>query len=806
MTAPLPAVRLAPIRNPAAWILVATLALGGILARDAVAQDERPGIAGPSTDHEEQVAADSAVLAEQVELDDPAGPGEQAELDLAADLEAQAEADGAAETEELVEFGDAPEPEEQIELDGAAELEQQVERGDAAAIQGEVADDDATAAAEEAAAKKVAGFAQDSTPPGQDALEKSDGPAYAVTYFSIQYAEDETELRALQGSDLTVDLGVAEGTFVEPKPGLPTRSIALPVGTSAPSNATRESADLYRASAIGYICSQLVARLQARGWVGIYVAPHPGDIDLETEADLRRAGDDVMRLVVSTGRVRALRSLGFGDRLPDSWRINNKVHRRIRERSPLQPAENGREDTTDRLNRDLLEDYLFRLNRHPGRRVDAALAPAEDGLGADLDYRISESKPWFVYAQTSNTGTDETNPWQNRAGYVNRQLTNNDDILSLDYLNSGGKTVNAVNLGYGAPFFSSQRPAWLDEPDDPDAWFPVDKIPWIGSDFMRWEVGGSWSRTETNGVDGTDDIVTNEWDLGGGFRYNVFQHRALFVDLYAGLQMRSLEVDNGTLASNTREYLWQPEIGIDLERHNEYSDIFGSVSVEYSARPLSDKDGDESQFFGRTDPDNKWWLLHFDTGVSYFLEPLFNRANWEDPSTTSSSKLAHEVALSARGQTSFGARLIPQFSQVVGGLYSVRGYPQSQAAGDTVAVGTFEYRYHLARSLPISRRSVRVPYFGQFRLAPQQVYGQADWDLVLRGFVDAGRTIRYDKPSGSLERNQTLVGVGLGAELQIWGNVRAGFDWGHALRSTRGGSDPVDAGNDEFYFSFSVLY
>jgi hypothetical protein len=48
--------------------------------------------------------------------------------------------------------------------------------------------------------------------------------------------------------------------------------------------------------------------------------------------------------------------------------------------------------------------------------------------------------------------------------------------------------------------------------------------------------------------------------------------------------------------------------------------------------------------------------------------------------------------------------------------------------------------------------------------------------------------------------------VGLGAELQLWGNVRANFDWGHALRDAKGGSDPVKSGHDEFHFSFSVLY
>ena len=66
----------------------------------------------------------------------------------------------------------------------------------------------------------------------------------------------------------------------------------------------------------------------------------------------------------------SLRSVAFGDRMPEDWRVNHKAHRRIRDNSPLQPADRGIEGSTDLLRRDLLEDYLFRLNRHPGRRVD----------------------------------------------------------------------------------------------------------------------------------------------------------------------------------------------------------------------------------------------------------------------------------------------------------------------------------------------------------------------------------------------------------------------------------------------------
>ena len=45
-------------------------------------------------------------------------------------------------------------------------------------------------------------------------------------------------------------------------------------------------------------------------------------------------------------------------------------------------------------------------------------------------------------------------------------------------------------------------------------------------------------------------------------------------------------------------------------------------------------------------------------------------------------------------------------------------------------------------ALPISRRPLRLPGIGDFRVTPQQVYGRPDWDLMFRTFLDVGRAIR----------------------------------------------------------------
>ena len=87
--------------------------------------------------------------------------------------------------------------------------------------------------------------------------------------------------------------------------------------------------------------------------------------------------------------------------------------------------------------------------------------------------------------------------------------------------------------------------------------------------------------------------------------------------------------------------------------------------------------------------------------------------------------------------------------------------------------------------------------FGRpFRFAPQNVYGRPDWDLILRGFVDVGQSLISDR--FAFEREETLVGAGIGAELLFKRRFNIRVDWGFALEPTASGN--VNAGSNRVYF------
>ncbi len=630
-------------------------------------------------------------------------------------------------------------------------------------------------------------------------------PSYLVSSLELEYAEEHPDQPSLAGL-LPVVVRLRETKFGWAAPRSDQPGQALEIGLPSGDPIRLEASGLAR------VMRSVVAALLEEGLYGVDVRPSPRDIDLETERDLRPSDRTALAVIINVGRIKQIRTIAAGGRILSDWKINNEAHTEILEGSPLQPTGTVGADTTDLLDRRKLEDYLYRLNRHSGRRVEAALSPAEEPGGIVLDFRVLEAKPWYVYAQGSNTGTQRTTDWQSRVGVSHRQLTGRDDVFSFEYLNAGGDGVNNVRLQYQAPFFGPKRPGWMNRrKGDPSFfdWIPRDKIPWWGVDRLRWEVDFSWGKSRADRAGLANEVVTSkQFQYGGRFIYEVFQYRDFFIDFSAGARIRDVRVRNQAAGSETDDAIFFiPNFGIHAERINQLSTLNLNVAVRGSSSSVDESDLDS---LGRDETDDRYAIIDFDLGYSAFLEPLFFPKSWRDPSTELTSTLAHELAIGVRGQYAFDYRLIPQVSYPIGGLHSVRGYDQSSAVGDTVVIASLEYRFHIPRSLPVVREPLSIPLLGDFRAAPQQVYGRPDWDLTFSAFVDFGRSIR-NAGSGIgasvNEYDQTLVSAGVGAELQIKSNFTASLDWATALKSTNGRiSNPSEAGDSKIHVLFSILY
>jgi hemolysin activation/secretion protein len=423
------------------------------------------------------------------------------------------------------------------------------------------------------------------------------------------------------------------------------------------------------------------------------------------------------------------------------------------------------------MDMDALEDYAAELSRHPGRRVDVEVAPGPRTGTTAVNLRIAESKPWYAYAQYSNTGTSTTTKNRERFGFTHNQLFGRDDILALDYTTGDFDEVHAVNASYAAPF-TLDAPQW------------------------RFSLGGGYSRFDAREAGFTaTDVKGQDASAGGEVSRQIFQHRELFVDVALGARWQHLSVENHQLPGVTLDAdidYAVPHADLRLVRDTASSVLRARIGVLGGFTDTSESDlakvgiagsavtgPPELDVLGNALADDDFALTSADVSYSFFLEPLLDPWGWRDPSRGGRGTLAHEIAVLARGQYAMGYRLVPQFQQVAGGFTTVRGYKQSAAVGDNLALGSLEYRLHIPRLFSPDPSPPEVPGMGAFRLRPSHVWDTPDWDLIFRVFGD----LAYVSSSHALESEDpdTLASLGGGLELQILRNFDVRVDVGHTL-------------------------
>ncbi|MBX3375927.1 MAG: ShlB/FhaC/HecB family hemolysin secretion/activation protein [Phycisphaeraceae bacterium] len=620
-------------------------------------------------------------------------------------------------------------------------------------------------------------------PPPPKAEEMTpDGPSYEVTAFILRYTREHPEQPTIDDlQDLVVRLGVdADGVYVAPRQGV--RIVEMPLRDLT---MAQRAGRRFSVSAINAVGLRLVQELNRLDIIGVTVSPDPNQIDLQSLMDKRPAAVRTLNLDIWTREVKQVRTLGGGPRWErptatgirpsQENRVNHPYHDRIRNNSPLLPADG--EHSGDLLKKDALDDYLYRLNRQPGRRVDVAVASGELPGDVILDYLVTENRPWTVYAQVSNTGTERTSEWRQRFGFIHNQLRNKDDTLSIDYITASFDSANAVVASYNTPL--------------------------RGSDFLRLKLFGTYSDFTASDVGfAGENFEGTSYQLGAELIYNVFQRRMFFIDAFGGAKFQRVEVDNQAVNLQGESDFFIPFAGVRAERNTVRASTNAEVRIETNVAGVADTASQsELNALGRLFVDREWTTLKWDVGQSFYLEPLIHGSAWSDPSSPErKTRLAHEIALSARGQYAFGDRLIPQEESTLGGMYTVRGYPESVVAGDDMVMFSAEYRFHLPRALGIDENQTGTLFGKPFKWRADQRYGRPDWDLVFKGFFDYGKVKNSNRQT--FEKNESLSSVGFGVDFVFRRNVSVRLDWGFALED----AGTAKSGDSRLHVAATILF
>ena len=574
------------------------------------------------------------------------------------------------------------------------------------------------------------------------------------------------------------------------------------------------------AMAIQDIYDAIVKRLTDRGLIGIYLM---AAIDPGSGQDLRQGTVDV-EIQVFVSEVAKLRTISrrvpfrMGD-LPkindddalDGQPVGDPKHLWIKAKSPIFVF--GKKKGAGLLEKNRLQDYLSRLNRFPGRRVDAAINATGDVGKVQIDYLIREQRRFLVYLQEQNNGTKSTGEWRSRIGLEIRQLANMDDILRLDYTTSNFDQFNAGIVSYQFA---------LDKPD-------VLKMRVYGlyGNYSAQDVGFA-------GANFSGDTVT----AGAAITWTPFYWHGFPFDVTVGAEFLRATVDNGASGLKSAGNFILPYLALGTERVTERFTLAANAQIKGSFGSPSQ---DALNGLGRFDANGSFWMLTGDLAASKFF----------------GKTLANEVAVAAHGQYTLGdRRLIPQLELIAGGFNTVRGYPESLTSGDSGMVGSLEYRLHVPRlfkpsdehSKAAAKKKKSRPTTdpanavastkpgsedknkaaqdagtppvttaidqrgdssaSKFRLRPSTQGSGADWDLIARLFADFGQTYN-NRPVTAVETDRTLFSVGGGLELQLFKPTYFAIrmDYGVALepQSTLLVT-PVRAGEGRFHISATIAW
>ncbi len=507
-----------------------------------------------------------------------------------------------------------------------------------------------------------------------------------------------------------------------------------------------------------FVCHQI-------HWTVVYI---PSNEIAKSGSDVRKEGNTALTIIISTPVIKQT-SVSYSYPNNSSKPIDYpKLTQRICENLPSSLPDPSSGYPGDFINSDLLNNYLHALNRHQGRRVDLEIGPASQLGEVSLDFVVTEKRPYHFYFSVNNNVPEAIDRWQESVGFIHTQLTGNDDILKFNAATDSFDQFYSVDISYEAPFRGS-----------------------IGT---RWQIMGAYNRflsaefaLPQNLFKGTQAI------LDGEIITNIAQWDKLFLDFVASLQYRHIHNMNHKLFPSVTKNFLLPEIALKAIQLKRETKFIASFSLQSTISSLFWDVRKHLDNLGRFDLSPNWALIQAGIYGSFYLEPLFKKN--EDV-----KHLAHEIVVVGQMQNAFNQRLIPELEGILGGLYTIRGYPQSTISGDNLYMGSLEYRFHLPAVLKPNPNAVKKIFGKPLRWAPAGPKGDTDWDFVIRAFYDLGETTVNQKRR--FERDYFIMGSGLGAELIVWHNIFIRGDWGHAFRGANG----IHKGNNQFYFSSTIIF
>ncbi|MHC4212038.1 MAG: ShlB/FhaC/HecB family hemolysin secretion/activation protein [Planctomycetota bacterium] len=404
------------------------------------------------------------------------------------------------------------------------------------------------------------------------------------------------------------------------------------------------------------------------------------------------------------------------------------------------------------VNKRNLDKYVNLLNLNPDRYVSPVISRGSEPNTLALNYEVYEGNPWHYWIQVDNSGTDQRQ-WAPKTGFVNTNLTGNDDKLMALVQAPWERGIEEDFLLFGSYGFPVLTPA------------------------LRANIWGGHSEFATTGDIGVNFLGTGSF-YGLNLTLNVLQINNWFIDLTGSLSHEESEVKASEFAAaldtNVDMGLWA--IGFSVHRSDEVS----STSLTLSRTENMDTSSRAS--FEQARP----------SGGNISTDFRIYSASASHSQLLDSDK-SQRLSGSIRYIDSSG-RLVPSKMTTFGGLYSVRGYKEDEIVADGGLLFSAQYEFDLVKYWQ-SRQD------DQDQSDKQQENNECITKLAPLVFYDLARA-RIKDPVPGEKSVRELYSVGTGLLISLRNNFDAGMYYGWPLKST----ERTDRCDGRFNFTFTLRF
>ncbi len=380
-----------------------------------------------------------------------------------------------------------------------------------------------------------------------------------------------------------------------------------------------------------------------------------------------------------------------------------------------------------------LSRNIKRTNLNPDHEVKAVIVPGKSVGTSDLILDVKDRYPLHIGGEINNFGTKLTGKERYSVSLRHTNFLGIDDIAAARV--QFGDHVFALGTQYAVPV------------GDRDT-----------------QVGATFNYTDVT-VGGPFTVL----DLGGtAYAYSAFINHPIYSNDWLGFtwtgSAESKSIENTALGNtSSKDELRMLHTGLNIDEQDKWGRTFITNDLTFGV-----------PWFGASEKHDPL-LSRPNAGASFFkYSGAVNRIHPVKDSTYLLFKGAGQVAPN---------RLVSAEQFDLGGIYSVRGYPQSDYLGDTGISGTAE---------------LRVPFYFIPRETKAPWSEEALWNkLNFVGFVDGGYAKLKAHQVGEFG-SQSYWGVGGGVRFDLPRNLTGRFEYGVPV-----GDTPSDRSNGQFYFSVS---